>query len=354
MAEKTEKPTAKKRADSEKKGRSLKVADVVTMALLVVGVGAIPYIFRLSELEKIVGSITLSKDAPAPMAYVNALAWIFVKDMAAFLVLCSVAGALPSLLHSRFTLAFEAIKFNFESLNPINGLKRIFNIRVIKEFVKTILYLFVTIVATTMLIWLHCDELFGSFNLGMRGLLFVASKLIKELALLLLAFYLPILVLDAVAEYFLYIKGIKMEKYEVKQEMKQSHGNPAVKSRQKSLAREGLNEKTKENIEKSNVLIANPTHIAIGIYLDPKVTPYPMVSVREVNERARAAIAHAEECGVPVLRDIALARNIFKRSKCYQFVAVEDIEGVIRILTWLKQVELAGAPPKPGAASDED
>lgn len=347
MSEKTEKPTEKKRTDSEKKGQSLKAADIGTMLLLIVGGGTIPFVFdlnRIAGLFKWFGSAAQAQDLPAPFAYVNALGWMMMEGIAAFIAICAVATMVPSLIQSRFTLAFDAIKFNFDALNPANGVKKLFNIRVVKDLVKTLLYIVITVAAAAIFTRNHYRELFMTTRMPESALCFELAHLSRCLGLYLIAMAVPVLVLDCLTEHFLYIRGLKMAKHEVKQEIKQSQGNPEVKSKQRQLSREGLSEKVKENVKGSTFILANPTHIAVGIYADLRIAPFPMVSVREVDARAREVIDYAVKCGVPVLRDIPLARGIFARTQRYQFVSPDDLEPIIRILVWLRQVEEAGAP----------
>ena len=347
MSEKTEKPTEKKRADSEKKGQSFKAGDIVTMLLLLVGGLSIPLVFHLDEVAALFTTIATTSRLPDPFSYVNALAWGVVKGVAAFVAICSVVTCVPGLIQSRFTLAFGAIKVNFDALNPAHGVKKLFSLRVVKDLVKTLFYICATIAGSLIFVHLHYRELFAVVGLPESALRFEIAHLARRLGSYLIAASIPIVVLDYLAEYFLYIKGIKMEKYEVKQEFKQSQGNPEIKSRQRQMAHEGLSEKIKENVKSSTFIIANPTHIAIGIYADFKVAPFPMVSVRETDARARDVIAYASQCRVPILRDIALARGIYARTQRYQFVCAEDLEPIIRILVWLKQVEEAGLPAGP-------
>jgi type III secretion protein U len=349
MSEKTEKPTEKKRADSEKKGQSFKAADLVTMLLLVVGGLTIPLAFHLDDVGRIFATIASTSQLPDPFSYVNALAWVVVKGLAAFVVICSAVTFVPGLIQSRFTLAFEAIKLNFDALNPANGFKKLFSLRVVKDLVKTLLYIAATIAGGIVFMHLHYRELFTAATLPEPALRFELAHLARRLGLYLIAAALPIVALDYLSEYFLYIRGIKMEKHEVKQEYKQSQGNPEIKSRQRQMAHEGLSEKIKENVKSSTFVVANPTHIAIGIYVDFKVAPFPMVSVRETDARAREVIDYATQCGVPLIRDIPLARGIFSRTQRYQFVCAEDLEPIIRILVWLKQVEEAGLPVETNA-----
>jgi len=102
-----------------------------------------------------------------------------------------------------------------------------------------------------------------------------------------------------------------------------------------------LSEQVKSDIRGSRVIVANPTHIAVGIYFQPEVTIMPFISLLETNQRALAVRKYAAEVGVPVITDVALARRIFKTHQRYTFIQLQEIENVLRLLVWLEQVEQA-------------
>ncbi|MCY1311541.1 Surface presentation of antigens protein SpaS [compost metagenome] len=89
------------------------------------------------------------------------------------------------------------------------------------------------------------------------------------------------------------------------------------------------------------MIIANPTHIAIGVYFRPEITVLPFISLMETNQRALAVRAYANKVGVPVINDPALARRIYKTHQRYSFLQVQEVEEVLRLLIWLEQVEQA-------------
>jgi type III secretion protein U len=133
-----------------------------------------------------------------------------------------------------------------------------------------------------------------------------------------------------------------MEKHEVKQEYKEQEGSPEVKHRRKEVHQEILSGQVQGSIDKSDFILANPTHIAIGVYTNTQISPLPFVSVLAKNQVALAVIAYAEKHGIPVVRDIPLARYTFKNIKrVYTLFPPKSVEPILRILQWLKEVELA-------------
>lgn len=88
------------------------------------------------------------------------------------------------------------------------------------------------------------------------------------------------------------------------------------------------------------MILANPPHIAVGIYFEPDNSILPLVAVRMANQYALAQ-AYAKEIGIPIVRNIKLARQIYHRYRLYETVVKQDLLDVIDIFIWLKQVEMA-------------
>ena len=135
-----------------------------------------------------------------------------------------------------------------------------------------------------------------------------------------------------------------MDKHEVKQEHKESDGNPQIKSARRRAHQEILSGEEMAAVRNSRVVMANPTHIAIAIYFNPEVASLPFIALRCTNMKAKAAIAYAEEIGVPVVRNIPLARRLYCTYSQYSFISLNDdvLLDVMDILIWLRQVETAG------------
>ncbi len=341
-ASKTEKATPKKRRDAAKRGQSFKARDLVVACLSFCGVLLVIWLGSLAEIgAAIIGAIRSGFTLDLPRYFSNLL-MLALKILAPIILLSIAATALPSLLQSRFSLAFEAIKINFGAVNPIKGFKKIFSLRTVKDLVKTLLYLSCFGFSVILLWWLHRDIIFAQVHASTHEIIGIWGKLIIDLVLICLGCISVILVLDALTELFLYLKELRMDKHEVKREYKEQEGDPMVKGQRKQLRMELLSEQDKHDIENSRVVIANPTHVAIGIYFKPEISPIPYISLREHNQRALAVRRYAEKVGVPVIVDIGLARRLYRTHKIYSIVSMEEIHAVVRILLWLQEVEIAG------------
>lgn len=340
MAEKTEKPTDKKIRDSAKKGQSFKGKDMVAAAVLVCGSLAISGFSSLKNIGELLQKVLLAPEEINIPAYLDELYQIFLYAVVPVLLFCLLPGVLLSLLQSRFRLATEALKINFSHLNPISGMKKIFGIRPLKELVKAILYLFSFSTSIYIFIMVWKRDVFMLYQAQLSEMIEQWSWLCVVFIFVFLSSSLILLLLDTLAEIYLFIKDLKMEKQEVKKEYKESEGDPMIKHVRKEIHMDILSEETKHSIKSSQLVMANPTHIALGIYFDPEVADFPVVVVKAKNAEALAVIAFAESEGIPVVRDIMLARRIYRNSNIFSFIRDNDMLDIINIIIWLKRIEL--------------
>ena len=340
-ASKSEKPTAKKRRDAAKKGQTFKARDLATTCLMLCGIFYLASGSALLELMEVYRRIIASGfDVPVSQ-YIAQLAWLLARTLLPVVAVCFFASAVPTLVQTGLALASEALKLNFGALNPVNGFKKMFSLRTVKDTVKAVLYLSCFAVAFWLTWSTHRHLLFAQLHAHVGDLFAVWARLLMHLSLVFLGCILLVVILDALAEYWLYIKDLKMDKDAVKREHKEQEGSPQVKQRRRDLHMELLSAQVKADIRDSRMIVANPTHIAVGIYFRPEITVHPFISLLETNQRALAVRAYAAQVGTPVVTDIALARRIYATHRRYSFVQLGEIEQVLRLLIWLEQVEQA-------------
>ncbi|MCZ8631340.1 EscU/YscU/HrcU family type III secretion system export apparatus switch protein [Escherichia albertii] len=344
MANKTEKPTDKKLKDAFKKGQILKSRDLTVSLIMLVGTLYLGYVFDVHHIMSILEYILDHNAKPDIWDYFKAIGIGWLKTIVPFLLVCMFTTILVSWFQSKMKLATEAIKLKFDSLNPINGLKKIFSLKTLKEFVKAILYIVFFCLAIRVFWGNNKSLLFKTLDGDIISLLSDWGEMLFLLVLYCLVSMIIILIFDYIAEYFLFMKDMKMDKQEVKREYKEQEGNPEVKSKRRERHQEILSEQLKSDVSNSRLMIANPTHIAIGIYFKPNLSPIPLISVRATNQVALAIRRYAQEIGIPVITDKKLARKIYATHRRYDYVSFENLDEILRLLLWLEDVENAGQP----------
>ncbi|MGP3590903.1 EscU/YscU/HrcU family type III secretion system export apparatus switch protein [Vagococcus sp. WN89Y] len=344
MAEKTEQPTDKRRRDSAKKGQTFKSKDLITTLILLIGIYFLANALSFKSFIELYMQVLQRGTGISINDFLVSLARVFFEISLPFIAVCCVVGIAATLVQTRFTIATEAIKLNFKALNPVEGVKKIFSMRTVKELVKAVCY--VIVFAWTCYLLIHNDlrEAMAVYNGGIADLISHWVALTVKAIIVFIGCSAFVLIADFLVEYFLHFKDLKMDKHEVKQERKESDGNPEIKSARRRAHHEILSGEEMAAIRNSEVVMANPTHIAIAIYFNPEVASLPFIALRVTNQKARAAIAYAEKIGVPVVRYIPLARQLYHTYSQYSFISLNDdaLMEVMNILIWLRQVETAG------------
>lgn len=356
MAEKTEQPTSKKRKDSSKKGQTFKSKDLITTAILLVGIHFLAYGLNFSDFTHFYAMALMYNTQIGMNDFLVGLMRIFFLLSLPFIAVCALVGLAATLLQTGFSIATEAIKLNFKALNPVEGVKKIFSMRTVKELVKSICYLVVFAVTCYSLIHNDLRLALTLYRADMAGLITCWVSLTLKAVLVFIGWSVFVLIADFIVEYFLHFKDLKMDKHEVKQERKESDGNPQIKSARRRAHQEILSGEEMAAVRNSEVVMANPTHIAMAIYFNPEMAALPFIALRCTNMKAKAAIAYAEKIGVPVVRNIPLTRRLYHSYSQFSFISLNDdvLMDVMDILIWLRQVEVAGMAEMAPAVDDKE
>lgn len=341
MAEKTEKPTSKKLQDESKKGNSFKYKELLSTTGYMTGIVYLLYVADWSAFSHFYQTVLRNVNHLSLPVYIRMLSDIFFQMVLPLIILCGVSVSFVSLMQTRFAIATEAIKFNLNKIDPIAGFKRIFTKKSLKNLVKALISVIIYLSSGYTFVCLYTGDLFQVITAPFSGVsdsfLYFTGRYIFIFILLLL----PLLVIDYIVEYFFFFNDMKMEKHEVKQEYKNNEGNQEIKSARKQQHRELLNAETKSLIKNSDVVVVNPTHIAVAVYLDPENGVMPLITVKEKGEYALAVRRYAEKHKVPVARDIRLARTLFRKYHVFDTIIDDDLDKFLDLLLWLNDAEQA-------------
>lgn len=341
MAEKTEKPTSKKLQDESKKGNAFKYKELLSTTGYITGIAYLLYIADWSAFSRFYQTVLRNVNHLSLSVYIQMLSDIFFQMVLPLIILCGVSVSFVSLMQTRFAIATEAIKFDLNKIDPIAGFKRIFTKKSLKNLVKALISVIIYLSSGYAFVCLYTGDLFQVITAPFSGVsdsfLYFTGRYIFIFILLLL----PLLVIDYIVEYFFFFNDMKMEKHEVKQEYKNSEGNQEIKSARKQQHRELLNAETKALIKNSDVVVVNPTHIAVAVYLDPENGVMPLITVKEKGEYALAVRRYAEKHKVPVAVDVRLARTLFRKYHIFDTIVDDDLDKFLDLLLWLNDAERA-------------
>jgi flagellar biosynthetic protein FlhB len=247
-------------------------------------------------------------------------------------------GVVATVSQTGFLWATKKVGFDLSKLNPMPGIKRLFSSQGIFELVKALLKLSLVGFVVYNFLRGRVPEL---LDLGQMELLTGMSSwavLAGDLALQVAEVYLVLAVGDYVYQRWRYDKSMKMSKEEVKEEMKQNEGDPFLKGRIRSQQRKMARMRMMSNVKKADVIITNPTHLAIAIQYDPQTMRAPIVLAKGAHLTAQRIVALARESNIPVIQNIPLARAIYKTVEIEHEIPPELYVAMAEVLSYVYKI----------------
>lgn len=313
MSEKTHQPTQKKLQDARKKGQ-IPRSKLFTSAAVTLGGLSATVVFAPATAQRVKAWTASMLDASASVAPEKALV-----DGVRLLGACaapSLAGALfgalaVSVVQSGLQLNTDAVSPKLERLDVVEGFKKLFSVRQLVDVLKG-LAVAAVIVA---LFWSAVTELapfaFNALQLDDGAGGFVALvKLLQPLVLKCAVVLVALGVADWALAKRRHVKDLMMSHEEVKQEHKNSEGDPHQKAKQKSLRKQIANGGGARGVQKASAVVVNPTHIAVALRYAEDECEAPYIVARGREEDALKIRREAQALGIPVVRDIPLARSL--------------------------------------------
>ncbi|MGL4734761.1 MAG: EscU/YscU/HrcU family type III secretion system export apparatus switch protein [Enterovibrio sp.] len=333
--DKTEDPTDKKLRDSAEEGQTYKFKELVYFFNVVLVIFSL-YATNLSAVVEV--ALDSLSDINVLRRYIetakNEIVLLFIIPV----VVSIFSVSLPSLIQTKFVLATKAIKIDFAKLNPVTGFQNLFSMKTVIDACKSV---FVHIFGFVFIIvWFY--------TLG--SVLFEFMHVLKEHLGEALFDFTVIFIIIAMLIIFLsttpfiffeirqHINDLKMTKQDVKRENKDQNGNPEIKSKRQEFHRSLLSDKDESDVKRSAVILANPTHLAIGIYFNINTAPIPMVSIKHEDYKALEVLRIAQENKIPIIRNVRLTRSIYKSNDRYTLILNDNLMKVLYLLHWLENI----------------
>jgi flagellar biosynthetic protein FlhB len=339
--ERTEQATPKRREEARKKGQTAKSREVPSVAVL--GISLILLYFYGSGMtgqlmDIMVSAFRLSGDTLIDQGNFSRILTDFAfrsfSLMFLFFVSVFAAGILANVLQVGFMITAEAIAPKLSKLDPIKGFGRLFSLQALVEFLKSLLKL--GIVGTAA--WLMVQrEYLGIFPLARQStgqiLVYIAGvsfriMLVTTLVLVLLA------VLDYMYQRWEYERSLRMTRQEVKEEFKQTEGDPLIKSRIKRLQREIARRRMMAAVPKADVIITNPDHLAVAIRYDPRGFA-PVVIAKGAGFIAEKIRELGKRHGIPLVENKPVAQLLYKTVNVNQYIPETLYKAVAEILAYV-------------------
>lgn len=344
--EKTEPATPKKRADARKKGQVAKSSELpgafvllfCFLSLLMFGSYMKERMFLLMQgtfKDYLLQDVTMNSIMPM---LTHLLFQMFL--MLAPVFICAVLiGILANYMQIGFLLTGEAFKIKFSKINPLEGAKRMFGLRALVDFAKTLLKLILIGYLVYSSLWgekeglLNLAEMPLSDVLGYVGRLTVMMGIKIGMALVILSIF------DYLYQRFEYEKNLRMSKQDIKDEYKKSEGDPLIKGKIKEKQRRMALQRMMQDVPKADVIITNPTHYAVAIQYDNSKMDAPRVLAKGTDFVALKIKEIAKENGIITMENRPLARALHDQVEIGQAIPAELFQAVAEVLAYVYRLK---------------
>lgn len=269
--------------------------------------------------------------------------------MLPFIAIMAGVAFVSPIAVSGWLFSAQALAPKWGSLNPFSGVKRIFSVMAAVEGTKAVAKSLLIGGIAVAVLWNHRMEYFGLLSMPLeQGLAYFAH--LATISFLLVATGLIIVaVIDVPFQLWNHAKQLRMTKEEVRQEMKESEGDPHVKARIRSIQREMAQRRMMAEVPKADVIVTNPTHFAVALRYAEGEMRAPVVVAKGATLIAERIRAIAEDEGIPVVRIPPLARALYRHAEIGDEIPAALYTAVAEVLAWVYQLRVMpkGRLPEP-------
>ncbi|MHA7772922.1 flagellar biosynthesis protein FlhB [Roseibium sp. M-1] len=340
---KTEEPTEKKISDAVEKGntpvsREAPVLATFVAALLigsfVVMSASRQLVAQLTHLLDISGGVDLGNSADA-LLLTHTVSIEVMRFLAPIVAILAVSGLASAFLQNSPSIVFHRIKPDISKLSPLKGWNRIFGAQGLVEFLKAV-FKFSTASAIVYgqfrakeaeLI----NAMFTDPSALPEAILQISMKLIAGVCIVTIL----LVTVDILWSRAHWRKNLRMSKQEIKDEHKQMEGDPIVKARQRSLARDRARNRMIAAVPQATLVVANPTHFAVALRYDGEQNPAPVVVAKGQDLIALKIREIAEANNIPVIEDRQLARSLYAATEVERMIPPEFYRAVAEIICYV-------------------
>lgn len=339
--DKTEEPTQHKLQEARKKGQIAKTKEITA---------AILFFASFFMLKAVAGNIwnnlvTIMSFCFEQIPYQlstamvgkllsNAL-WLFMMSIGPIFGVIFGVALLVEALQTGFLITFEPLVPKLEKLNPIEGFKKFFSLKQYVELLKSILKMGVVVYILYGIIKDKLLFVLTAVNLPLWKIIMGTADIVMTTVIRVGIFYIAVALFDFFYQRFEYNKQMKMTKKEIKDEYKKLEGDPQIKQRQRDAARQMSQGRQTAAVPGADVVVTNPTHIAIALMYKANQMKAPIVVAKGERLFAEQIKRIAEQHMVPVIENKILARALFKHAIVGKPVPADYYKAVAEILAFV-------------------
>ena len=338
--QKTEEPSARKLEQAREKGDVPKSQEVTTLFIL--GAGAAALAFMAGPMAGAVARMARGHydrldqytiSGPALLDMMGRLLTELVGVFAVFALLMIVAAAAGNLAQTGFVVSAEKIKPKLSKLSPISGLKKMFGVQGLVNLGKGVAKMAIVGAILFIILWPDRENAMQMLYWDLERVLPFAHAEAKKMAFAVVAAVAVMAAIDYAYQRHEFYKRNRMSKQEVKDEYKQTEGDPTVKAKIRQVRQERAQQRMMASVPDASLVIANPTHYAVALRYERGQQGAPLCVAKGVDDVALRIRELAEAHDVPVFENPPLARALFGSVEIDEEIPLEHYQAVAKLIS---------------------
>lgn len=363
-SQKTEEPTEKKLSDERKKGNVPNSKEVGVFmgvfSLMVFTVFLLPgmsagLMETLGILMKNPAGFTIGEDVEGIRDLGNATKSLIYGLGLILLPLGAIliAGAiLAAFLQGEVVVSQDRIKPKWSNISPVSGFKRIYSVSGLVEFIKSIVKVSIVLIISYFVLYDALNEIVSAYNILPQSI----PQFIREKTALLLIYVMSLLsavaIFDMIWKRMEHRKKLRMSMREIKDEHKQTEGDPHIKAKLAEIRRKRSRQNMMKSVPTATVIITNPTHYAIALkYEMGSAQPAPVCVAKGLDLVALKIREIAKENNVPIIESPPLARTLHATTEIDDVIPYEHWKAVAEIISFIMSINSGNKKAKPPEGS---
>ena len=343
--EKTEEPTAKKLEDARKKGQVMRSTEVVTAATLLafffmlkIFVGFIGNRF-MTSFRQTIGFISDYTSEPFTLntarTIIRGSFWNIIVAAFPIMIVGFVVTIVAIVFQVKWKVTAEPLKPKFDKFNPVTGMKRLFSKDKIMDLFKSIAKVVILAYVVYSYLKNQWPLIYKMYSYTLPQAIAVIGDTVINVGIRISALFAVLALFDLFYQKWKYHQDMMMSKQEVKDEYKNSEGDPKVKSQQKQRMQQASQRRMMQDLPNADVVITNPTHLAVAIKYDKDTNEAPVVVAKGADYLAQKIKDRARENAIEIVENKPLARMLYHNVEIGAEIPPELYQMVAEVLAYV-------------------
>ena len=350
--EKTEEPTAKKLSDARNEGQVAKGKDLTSAVMLLVlfmvlrftvGNMGEGFIECFNKNYTQIGDLFTSTHGEYNMQYTIALIQSAALDMLKLLIpffgIGFIIAIVIELAQVKWKPTSKPLQPKLSKFNPINGIKRMFSVRTLVSLIKQVVILIVIFIVVYNKLKSRMSDIYMLYDIPLISAIMLLGDIIFDIGTVICVIYTIIGIADYVFEKRKFRKDMMMTKQEVKDEWKNTEGNPEVKNKIRQKMSEASRRRMMQAVPEADVVITNPTHFAVALKYEQNKGKAPVVVAKGEDYLAAKIKEAARENNIEIVENKPLARMLYYNVELDEEIPPELYQAVAEVLAFVYNIK---------------